>query len=49
MCNIIVAERAASVGSSLSFADFARSGPLMTLTGLAFTLGWLWATGLVNF
>jgi Na+/H+ antiporter NhaD/arsenite permease-like protein len=49
MCNIIVAERAASVGSSLTFADFARSGPLMTLVGMAATLGWLWAIGLVSF
>jgi Na+/H+ antiporter NhaD/arsenite permease-like protein len=49
LCNIIVAERAATVGAPLSFADFARSGIPMTLASLAVTVAWLWATGLVGF
>ncbi|MEK1888700.1 MAG: hypothetical protein AAAB35_14250 [Phyllobacterium sp.] len=47
MCNIIVAERAASAGAQLSFVDFARSGIPRTLTTLAVTAVWLFATGLV--
>jgi Na+/H+ antiporter NhaD/arsenite permease-like protein len=47
LCNIIVAERAASSGVTLGFADFARSGVPMTLASLAATVAWLWATGLV--
>ena len=49
LCNIIVAERAASAGAPLSFMDFARSGIPMTLASLAATVAWLWATGLVRF
>ncbi len=49
LCNIIVAERAAAGGVSLSFLDFARSGIPMTLASLAVTAGWLWATGLIPF
>ena len=49
LCNIIVAERAATVGAPLSFADFARSGIPMTLASLAVTVAWLWTTGLVGF
>ena len=48
MCNIIVAERAASVGAPLSFVDFAKSGIPMTLASLAATVAWLWAMGLVQ-
>ena len=48
MCNIIVAERAASVGAPLSFMDFAKSGMPITLASLAVTVAWLWATGLVR-
>jgi Na+/H+ antiporter NhaD/arsenite permease-like protein len=47
LCNIIVAERAKSVGARLSFADFARSGILMTLASFAITMAWLWFTQLV--
>jgi Na+/H+ antiporter NhaD/arsenite permease-like protein len=45
LCNIIVAERAASAGAKLSFSDFARSGIPMTLSSLAVAAGWLWFTG----
>lgn len=47
MCNIIVAERAASAGARLSFLDFARSGIPLTLASLAVTAAWLLMTGLV--
>lgn len=47
MCNIIVAERAASAGARLSFLDFARSGIPLTLASLAVTVAWLLMTGLV--
>jgi Na+/H+ antiporter NhaD/arsenite permease-like protein len=49
LCNIIVAERAATVGAKLGFMDFARSGIPMTLASFAVTMLWLWATGLVPF
>lgn len=49
LCNIIVAERAASGGAPLSFADFARSGVPMTFASMAAAVAWLWATGLVSF
>ncbi len=45
LCNIIVAERAASAGASLSFLDFARSGILMTLASMGVTIWWLWFIG----
>ena len=48
LCNIIVAERAASAGARLSFMDFARSGIPLTLASLAATVVWLWAIGLVK-
>jgi Na+/H+ antiporter NhaD/arsenite permease-like protein len=48
MCNIIVAERAASAGARLSFIDFARSGIPMTLASLAATAAWLLVMGLVR-
>ncbi|MGE5547199.1 MAG: anion transporter [Solirubrobacterales bacterium] len=41
LANIIVAERAASVGVRLSFADFARAGVPMTLASMAVAVGWL--------
>ncbi|WP_421693784.1 SLC13 family permease [Aestuariivirga sp.] len=47
MCNIIVAERAASVGARLSFGDFARSGIVMTTLSLAAAAAGLWVTGLM--
>jgi Na+/H+ antiporter NhaD/arsenite permease-like protein len=47
MCNIIVAERAASAGARLSFIDFARSGIPMTLASLTVAVAWLWAMRLV--
>lgn len=49
LCNIIVAERAATTGVRLGFVDFARSGIPMTLASLAVASAWLWATGLVAF
>ncbi|MEW9804655.1 SLC13 family permease [Mesorhizobium sp. ZMM04-5] len=49
LCNIIVAERAAMSGVTLSFVDFARSGIPMTLATFAATVGWLWAIGLLPF
>jgi Na+/H+ antiporter NhaD/arsenite permease-like protein len=45
LCNIIVAERAASAGARLSFLDFARSGILMTLASMGVTIWWLWYLG----
>jgi Na+/H+ antiporter NhaD/arsenite permease-like protein len=47
MCNIIVAERAKTVGGRLSFADFTASG--LVMTGASFTAAclWLWYTGLL--
>ena len=45
LANIIVAERAASVGARLSFADFARAGVPLTLVTMAIALVWLWLGG----
>jgi Na+/H+ antiporter NhaD/arsenite permease-like protein len=45
LCNIIVAERAASAGAKLSFLDFARSGIVMTLASMAAAAWWLWFLG----
>ncbi len=45
LCNIIVAERAASAGAKLSFLDFARSGIVMTLASMGVTIWWLWFLG----
>ena len=45
LCNIIVAERARSAGVTLGFADFARSGVVMTAVSFAATVAWLGAIG----
>lgn len=45
LCNIIVAERARSAGVTLGFADFARSGVVMTAVSFAATVLWLWTIG----
>jgi Na+/H+ antiporter NhaD/arsenite permease-like protein len=47
LCNIIVAERAASAGAKLSFLDFARSGIVMTLASMATAAWWLWFLGVM--
>ncbi|MBF0166760.1 MAG: anion transporter [Alphaproteobacteria bacterium] len=49
LANIIVAERAASVGVRLSFLDHAKSGIPMTLISLALAVAWLWAVGEMRF
>ncbi|MBF0269845.1 MAG: anion transporter [Alphaproteobacteria bacterium] len=49
LANIIVAERAQSVGVKLGFADHAKSGVPMTLLSLALAVGWLWAIGEMGF
>ena len=41
MANIIVAERAASAGTRLSFTDFARAGIPVTLLTMAIAVVWL--------
>lgn len=41
IANIIVAERAAGLGVSLSFADFARSGVIATALSFAVAIAWL--------
>ena len=46
MANIIVAERAAAAGVTVSFADFARAGIAMTIVALAGTVAWLAVTGI---
>ncbi len=46
MANIIVAERAAAAGVTVSFADFARAGTAMTIVALAGTVAWLAVTGI---
>lgn len=45
LCNIIVAERAASAGARLGFLDFARSGIPMTILSMVAAAFWLWFTG----
>lgn len=45
MANIIVAERAATAGTRLSFGDFARAGIPMTLATMTIAVLWLWAGG----
>lgn len=45
LANLIVVERAAASGITLSFADHARCGVPMTLASLALAIGWLWAVG----
>lgn len=45
LANLIVVERAASVGVRLGFLEHARCGVPMTLLSFAFALLWLWAIG----
>lgn len=45
LCNLIVAERAAATGVTLTFGDFARAGIPMALTSMAIAAIWLWAGG----
>jgi Na+/H+ antiporter NhaD/arsenite permease-like protein len=45
MANIIVAERAATAGTRLSFGDFARAGIPLTLVTMAMAVVWLWLGG----
>jgi Na+/H+ antiporter NhaD/arsenite permease-like protein len=47
ICNIIVAEIAAAHGLRLSFADFARSGIVITLPAMAATAAWIYVLGLM--
>jgi Na+/H+ antiporter NhaD/arsenite permease-like protein len=47
LANIIVAERAASVGASLPFFAHARAGIPITLLSSAIAGLWLWLTGVV--
>ena len=49
LANIIVAERAASVGASLPFLAHARAGIPITLLSSAVAGLWLWLTGVVPF
>lgn len=49
LANIIVAERAASVGVKLGFADHAKSGIPITLISMAIAAGWLLLTGALPF
>ena len=46
MANIIVAERAASAGTRLSFSDFARAGIPMAIAALAGAAAWIVLTGI---
>ncbi len=48
LANLIVAERAASVGVTLGFRDHARSGIPMALLSLVVAAAWLWGTGLMS-
>jgi Na+/H+ antiporter NhaD/arsenite permease-like protein len=45
IANLIVAERAAGVGVTLSFRDHARAGVPMTLLSMGAAGLWLWLTG----
>ena len=49
LANIIVAERAASVGVRLKFRDHARSGIPITLLTMALACLWLWLIGILPF
>jgi Na+/H+ antiporter NhaD/arsenite permease-like protein len=49
LCNLIVAERAAATGVTLTFADFARAGVPMALTSMLIAAIWLWAGGWLPF
>jgi Na+/H+ antiporter NhaD/arsenite permease-like protein len=48
LCNIIVAERAATQGVTLGFGDFAKAGIPMTAAAMATAALWLWLTGLMQ-
>lgn len=48
LANLIVAERAAVAGVSLSFADHAKAGVPITLVTMAFAGLWLWGLGLMR-
>lgn len=49
LANIIVAERAASAGVKLGFADHAKSGIPITLISMGLAAIWLWLTGALPF
>jgi len=49
IANIIVAERAKSVGVTLGFLVHAKSGIPMTLLSMAAAILWLWAIGVMQF
>lgn len=49
LANLIVAERAASVGVRLPFLTHARTGIPVTLLTMAIACLWLWAIGIVPF
>jgi len=49
LANIIVAERAASVGAKLGFADHAKAGVPVALISMALAAAWLWLTGALAF
>ena len=49
LCNLIVAERAAATGVTVTFADFARAGVPMALTSMLIAAIWLWAGGHLPF
>ncbi len=49
LANIIVAERAASAGVTLGFADHAKTGIPVTLISMALAAIWLWVTGALPF
>lgn len=49
LANIIVAERAASVGVKLGFADHAKCGVPITLISMVIAAGWLWLSGALAF
>lgn len=49
LANLIVVERAASVGVKLGFIEHAKVGVPMTLATMALAMTWLWAIGSVAF
>ena len=49
LANLIVAERAATVGVRLGFLDHARAGIPITLASMALATIWLWAIGVMGF
>jgi len=48
LANLIVAERAASVGAALPFAAHAKAGIPITLATMAIACAWLWGTGVLG-